>query len=119
MKHKEEIHIGSTGFSQFGTPDYYEKQKFEGKWLINYFIENFTLHPRLSLQWKRQPYEYDSYWDLIVYYYENDNISEEEMDAIWASINQLEEFDIESLEQQIQEAWNEENCKIVEFKKAV
>jgi len=117
MRTLEEISIGSTGFSQFGTPDYYAKQKFEGKYLMNYFTKNFTIHDNLFYKWKRNQYENDSYWDLNVCYWDNEHVTPEEMELMWEDINKLEQFDIESLQEEIQNKWDEENCKVIPIRK--
>jgi hypothetical protein len=107
MFQKEEINIGSTGFSQFGTPDYYEKAKFEGQWLKQFFYIRFKFPKGLYLSWKRNQYEDDCYWDLNVHYYISQFKEDTpEHDELWEFINMLEDFDIESLEEQIQKAWD-------------
>lgn len=115
----QEYPIGSTGFSQFGTHDYYEKQKFEGSFLLDYFRKNFTLHKYLRLKWKKYSYEGDYYCELCAYYYEEDLTSEEELELIMNDIDKLQEFDIESLEEKIQGDWNESKCKVVSINKKV
>jgi hypothetical protein len=117
MNRPEEHSIGSTGFSQFGTPDYYEKQKFEGQWLLNWLKNNFELHPFVWVKWKRQPYEGNSYHEIVACFYEDQNRTEEEIDAIWQCINSLEEIDFDTLEEQVNWAWSELNCKIIPIRK--
>lgn len=52
------VHIGSTGFAQVGTPTYYDRAAFEGKFLLERFPELIGHPPEgAKLKWKASPYE--------------------------------------------------------------
>lgn len=112
-----EIHIGSTGFSQFGKQEYYEKSRFEGKWLLKHYSSKFILPTELNFKWKRCPYEGDSYHELIVWFDEKEVIEgTDKFIEIWNLINKIEDYDIESLEEQIEKEWFFEQFRLAQEK---
>ena len=104
--------LGSTGFAQFGQPLQYEKSRIEKEVLLEYFRTNeHTKVPEEFLYlaffiWKREPYEYDCYYELnvrfecdITEYPEEDDqelIDRETLFFEW--FNRCESIDMESEE---------------------
>ncbi len=101
---EESCSIGSTGFAQVGTNDYWEKQKFEGKWLLTYFENNFIFPDGIFLAWTSHPHDFGTYHELTIYYSAKFK-TEKEIDTDWKFINQVEDIDLDVLEEKINEDW--------------
>lgn len=87
----EEFFIGSTGFSQVGEDDYYEKQKFEYAFLKKHILDKFNNMPKDTyFKWKSFPHDFGSYYSLVYYCNPED-------DKHRKFLNKVESFDWENL----------------------
>lgn len=112
------IVIGSNGFAQLGQPDYVTKQKAEKEVLLPFAIEKLPIPEEFQgvchFAWKRFPYEYDSYHELVLNFNTKvldtwEDQEEEKFDRFWDFANEAEVLclDSEELTEQIQAKYNE------------
>lgn len=96
----EKISLGSTGFAQVGDPDYYDKQRVEGSYLLRTLREAFKeklAKFNASLHWVANPHDFGTYHDLEIWC-NIDAFPEDQQDEVWDFINEMEGIDWENPE---------------------
>lgn len=99
------IVIGSIGFAQLGTGEYFQKEKIEKK-VIQEIVANNEIFkiPKefatmASLRYKSFPHDFGTYRELcMVFVPDFFDDDEEKEDAFWTWVNEMESFDFESEE---------------------
>ncbi len=105
----EDIYIGCAGFAQVGRNDYYEKQRFEAKFLKEYIFKECGKPPENSwLTWQSNPHDFGTYYDL---HYMADMENKKHM----AYIAKIERIDFDSLIPYIEQAYNFSTAEGKEF----
>ena len=102
----ENLTLGSIGFAQLGTKDYYEKRQIEKKVLAELlgtptFENKFPDLCRIKIV--KEPYEHDSYDEVAIVYNSEkldklEESDEERFNEFWEWANELECFDFEAEE---------------------
>jgi hypothetical protein len=100
----ERCTIGSTGFAQVGAPDYWEKQNFEGQWLLNWFNRNFIMPDPIFIAWTSHDHDFGTYHEIEAFF-STHFMSKEEIDAQLEFIETLREVDLEEMAEKIKEDW--------------
>ncbi len=97
--------IGSIGFAQLGSGEYFEKEKIEKEVIQEIIAENeiFKIPKKFagiaSLRYKSFSHDFGTYRELCVVYIPDFFDDNEEMeDAFWNWVNEMESFDFESEE---------------------
>ena len=100
----ENLTLGSIGFAQLGTEDYYEKRQVEKK-VLSGLLETPTFENKFPdlcrIKILKEAYEYDSY-DEVAIVFNCDKVDaleesdEERFNEFWEWANGLECFDFES-----------------------
>lgn len=100
----ENLNLGSIGFAQFGTDDYYEKRQVE-KTVLRELLETPTFENKFPdlcrIKIVTERYEEGSY-DEVAIVYNCDKLNkledndEERYNEFWEWANELESFDFES-----------------------
>lgn len=97
--------IGSIGFAQLGSGEYFEKEKIEKQVIQEIVTKNeiFKIPTEFagmaSLSYKSFPHDFGTYRELCLVYvpgFLDDD--EEKQDVFWTWVNEMESFDFESEE---------------------
>lgn len=99
------IELGSIGYAQLGTSNYYATKEVEKK-VLGEFIktEQFAIPEEFDgMCWfgiKRFPYEYDAYYEAVLYYYEDvfEDFKKKKKKRFWEFVNTVESIDFETPE---------------------
>lgn len=105
---RDTINIGSTGFAQVGSNDYWEKQKFEGKFLKSKTVELIGEPPEGSyLIWKGFPHDFGTYHELCL-------VMDDENDKHWNYMDKAEGIDMDGMEEEIELLWLQDHQEKIE-----
>lgn len=105
MNNQDYIVIGSIGFAQVGSGDFFAKEKVERQVIQEIVTKNeiFKIPERLSsiarLKYKGFPHDFGTYYELCVIY-KVDPIDDNEdlAEKFWDWVNEMECFDFETEE---------------------
>lgn len=109
--------IGSIGFAQLGSGEYFQKEKIEKK-VIQEIVSNneiFEIPTKFafmaSLRYKSFPHEFGTYRELCLVFIPDFFDDEETENEFWTWVNEMESFDFESEEimERCQQLYYEEN----------
>lgn len=112
LSHDYEV-IGSIGFAQVGTGEYFAKEKVEKKVIVDLINERKSIFQVpigligiARLSYKGFPHDFGTYYELVVVYDDSLVSQSEEIETeLWDWINKMQEFDFES--EEIMERCNE------------
>jgi hypothetical protein len=110
--------LGSNGFAQVDSPDYFSKNKIELHILLDFFKENYPIpEPFVNMAYYSQksfPHDFGTYHEIVLIYddcklseYESLDMENELFDQFWNWFNTAEAADMESdeLTDKIKEAY--------------
>lgn len=97
--------VGSNGFAQVGRPEFYEKNKIEMKYLLEYLKDNYPILAEFSrmCQYKQKWFSHDfgNYSEIVLIY--NNRLLEDweesdpdRFDRFWDWFNIIESINLES-----------------------
>lgn len=103
--------VGSNGFAQVGDPDYYKKNLVEMNYLLDLINEKFSVPEKFSFTCffakKSFSHEFGTYHEIVLYFDDvvldewkdsDDEFSQDLFNVFWDWFNQVEAFDLESIE---------------------
>lgn len=98
--------IGSNGFAQVGTSDFYEKNRIEMSLLLAYLEKNYPIPEEFQgmCQYREKWFNHDfgSYSEIVLIYNDRqldcwDKTEPEKFNRFWEWFNQVEEADLENV----------------------
>ena len=98
----EAINIGSTGFAQVGSEDYYTKQNFEKEFLLKRIPELIGKLPiDATLSWKAFEHDFGTYHEMCLMMHSENKTHQN-------YLNKAEQIDFDKLEEEFEELWMQE-----------
>lgn len=97
--------IGSNGFAQVGSSDFFEKNAVELKYLLDYLQTNFPIPEDLkSICWYKEKWfrhDFGDYSEIVLIYKDRvleewEDEGDERADKLWDWFNEIESIDLES-----------------------
>ena len=91
--------VSGTGFASVGSPDYWEKQKFEGKYMLAKIPTMVNIPSDCRLRWTGFPHDFGTYYEIELWMDSEDS-------KHWECFNKLEQLDWEGMEIELNELWD-------------
>jgi hypothetical protein len=99
------LYIGSNGFAQVGSPEFYQKNEIEMKYLMEYLQNNHPIPEEFStICWYKEKWfrhDFGDYSEIVLIY--KDSLVEEleesdtdKFDRFWDWFNEIESVNLES-----------------------